>query len=208
MTVNGTHARWRLATVTIRHFRGVAQERTYAFDGHPVMIHGNNGVGKSTIAVALQWILFGRFHAGVLANSKVDSFLSPVQAGANAYSGEIVLVRGPEQLVISRDAATRAFTVRLGNKSWNGDEAESKRDELLGLDMDTFVRAVLLQQSRIRGLLLDEPKERNKALDRLLGMDTAEQFLEVIRPKDLERSAEGWRAEIHEEQQDLRSQEL
>src|SRR3954464_9779636 len=98
MTGNGAQTRWRLATITIRHFRGVAQEKTYAFDGRPAILHGNNGVGKSTVAIALQWILFGRFHDGVLQNSKVDSFLAPVQARGKAYSGEVVLVRGGERL--------------------------------------------------------------------------------------------------------------
>lgn len=200
-------ARWRLASVTIRQFRGVAKERVYAFDGRPALLHGNNGVGKSTVAVALQWILFGRFQGDVLPNSKLDSFLAPVQAKGKAYSGEVVLVRGTERLELARDGAAKRFTVRLGKQSWEDDEAEAKRDELLGLDMDTFVRAVLLQQSRIRGLLLDEPKERNKALDRLLGMDAAEHLLEVVRPKDFLAAANAWRETVRDEQQRLESQE-
>jgi DNA repair exonuclease SbcCD ATPase subunit len=207
MSANGTAARWRLASVTIRHFRGVEHEQTYAFDGFPGMLHGDNGVGKSTVAVALQWILFGRFQGDVLPNSKLDAFLSPVQAKGKEYSGEVVFVRGAERLAVARDAGAKAFTVRLGNESSSGDAAEAKRDELLGLDMDTFVRAVLLQQSRIRGLLLDEPKERNKALDRLLGMDTAEHFLELLRPKAFADAADAWREAMAEEQHDLASKE-
>lgn len=207
MSANGTDARWRLASVTIKHFRGVGQEQTYAFDGLPAMLHGENGTGKSTVAVALQWILFGRFYGDLLPNSKFDSFLAPVQSKSKAYAGEVVLVRGAERLVVSRDGAAKTFTVRLGKESWSDEEAEANRDELLGLDMDTFVRAVLLQQSRIRGLLLDEPRERNKALDRLLGMDTAEHFLELIRPKDFERAAHAWREGIAQEKQDLASKE-
>jgi DNA repair exonuclease SbcCD ATPase subunit len=207
MTANGSEARWRLASVTIRQFRGVAKERVYAFDGRPALLHGNNGVGKSTVAVALQWILFGRFQGDVLPNSKLDSFLAPVQATGKAYSGEVVFARGAERLEISRDGAGKSFTVRLGKQSWRDEEAEAKRDEILGLDIETFVRAVLLQQSRIRGLLLDEPKERNKALDRLLGLDAAEHLLELVRPKDFVRAAEAWRDAIRDEQQQLRSQE-
>jgi DNA repair exonuclease SbcCD ATPase subunit len=207
MSANGSDARWRLASVTIKHFRGVGKEKTYSFDGLPAMLHGDNGTGKSTVAVALQWILFGRFQGDVLPNTKFDSFLAPVQVKSKAYAGELVFVRGSERLVVSRDGATKEFTVRLGKETWGDEDAEAKRDELLGLDMDTFVRAVLLQQSRIRGLLLDEPKERNKALDRLLGMDTAEHFLELIRPKDFERAAEAWREAVAEEQQDLASKE-
>ncbi|HET9597961.1 MAG TPA: AAA family ATPase [Anaeromyxobacteraceae bacterium] len=207
MSADGTAARWRLASITVRHFRGVGGEQTYAFDGLPGMLHGDNGVGKSTAAVALQWILFGRFQGDVLPNSKLDSFLCPVQGRGKAYSGEVVFSRGAERLAIARDGGARAFTVQLGTRSWTGAEAEARRDELLGLDMDTFVRAVLLQQSRIRGLLLDEPKERNKALDRLLGMDTAEHVLELLRPKDFADAAEAAREAMAGEQQDLASKE-
>lgn len=205
MSANGM-ARWRLDGITIRQFRGVAKERTYAFAGLPALLHGNNGVGKSTVAIALQWVLFGRFH-DALSNTKWESFLAPVQGKAKAYSVEATFARGDERLVVSRDGSSKSFALRLGRQTWEDEAAERKRDELLGLDMDTFVRAVLLQQSRIRGLLIDEPRERNKALDRLLGMDAAEHFLELIRPKDFSKAAEGWLYEIREEQARLESQE-
>jgi DNA repair exonuclease SbcCD ATPase subunit len=207
MSGDDSNARWRLSSVTIRQFRGVANEHVYAFDGRPVLLYGNNGVGKSTVAVALQWVLFGKFQGDALPNTRLDSFLSPVTGKGKAYAGEVVFVRGPERLEIARDGAEKTFTLRLGQQMWEDEEAEAKRDELLGLDMDTFVRAVLLQQNRIRGLLLDEPKERNRALDRLLGMDAAEHLLELIRPKDFLTAARDWRETIKGEQQQLESQE-
>ncbi len=202
MTAPGPNGgRWRLVSITIRQFRGVAKERRFEFNGRSGMLHGNNGVGKSTVALALQWILYGRFPEGVLQNLTPDRFLSPVQAKGKQYSGEIVLSRGREKLIISRDAATKELKVALGSEAWLSGEAEEKRDALLGLDMDSFVRAVLLQQSRIRALLLDDVKERNKALDRLLGMDSVEHMLELLRPKDFAQAAEAWRDKVRGEQQ-------
>ena len=204
----GPAGQWRLQSITIRHFRGIAGVRTYEFQGRAAMLHGNNGVGKSTVAVALQWILFGRFHGDVLANAKMDSFLSPVQkAKSKAYSGEVNFVRGSEQLSVRRDAASKEFTVSLGTATWTDEKAGEKLNAILGLDMETFVRAVLLQQSRIRGLLLDEAKERNHAIDRLLGMDAAEHLLSVLRPKDFAQAAETWREAIREDEATLKSQE-
>jgi DNA repair exonuclease SbcCD ATPase subunit len=198
---------WRLESVTIHHFRGVARDQTYAFGGRPSVLHGNNGVGKSTVALALQWVLFGRFHGDVLPNTRVESFLAPVQTKGKAYAGEVVLIRDGKRLVISRDGAAKSFIVSLGGETWSNEEAETKRDEILGLDMDTFVRAVLLQQSRIRGLLLDEPKERNKALDRLLGMDAAEHLLELTKPKAFADAAERWREDIQADERAFQAQE-
>ncbi len=64
------------------------------------------------------------------------------------------------------------------------------------------MRTVLLQQSRIRSLLLDEPKERNKALDRLLGMDVVERLVEVVRPRDFESAAKTARSGIDAEKRE------
>jgi DNA repair exonuclease SbcCD ATPase subunit len=161
----------------------------------------------------LQWTLFGEFPKGVLAAPN-DKFMSPVGGESKAWFGQVDFVRDGRRLEIIRDQAEDRFSIKLDGKTFKDEEAEKKRDELLGLDMDTFVRAVLLQQSRIRGLLLDEPKERNKALDRLLGMETVEILLSLLKKKDFENAAEAWREKIQlieshfESQQELLSEKL
>ncbi|WP_437936886.1 AAA family ATPase [Sorangium sp. So ce341] len=187
-------ARWRLHAINIRHFRGVAGERTVRFDGMPGLLHGKNGVGKSTVAQCLQWALYGRFPQNVLANVSLARFLAPVEGKKKAYCGEVVFQRGTERLVLRRDEAEGCFTLTSGSRCYRDEEAEAKRDELLGLDMDTFVRSVLLQQNRIRGLLLDEPRDRNKALDRLLGMDALEQLVPVVQSDKFANAARAWRS--------------
>jgi DNA repair exonuclease SbcCD ATPase subunit len=198
-SANGV-GRWRIASITIRRFRGVAGEHTFAFDGRSSVLHGNNGVGKSTVALALQWILYGRFPAGILQNNLFERFLAPVGQKAKGYSGEVVFTRGDETLTVHRD--TGEFSIMHGQECFKNEEAEVKRDGLLGIDMDTFVRAVLLQQSRIRSLLLDEPKERNKAIDRLLGMDVIEHFVDIVKPKDFENAAKERRQQIDAERRE------
>jgi DNA repair exonuclease SbcCD ATPase subunit len=198
-TANGI-GRWRIASITIRRFRGVAGEHTFAFDGRSSMLHGNNGVGKSTVALALQWILYGRFPDGILQNNLFDRFLAPVGQKGKGYSGEVIFARGDETLTVHRD--TGEFAITHGGDSFKDEEAEAKRDGLLGIDMDTFVRAVLLQQSRIRSLLLDEPKERNKAIDRLLGMDVIEHLVDIVKPKDFENAAKERRQQIDAERRE------
>ncbi|UQA61391.1 AAA family ATPase [Polyangium aurulentum] len=188
--------RWRLQAITIRHFRGVADERTVRFDGLPGLLHGHNGVGKSTVAQCLQWTLYGRFPQNVLPNVSMARFLAPVEGKKKAYCGEVTFQRGAERLLLRRDEADGKFTLVHGARRLRDEEAEAKRDELLGLDMDTFVRAVLLQQSRIRGLLLDEPRERNMALDRLLGMDALERLTNVVQSKKFSDAAQAWRQQI------------
>lgn len=187
--------RWRLGSVTVDDFRGVLGSQRYEFNGHPALIWGNNGVGKSTLAQALEWTLFGAFPSNVLGAPK-EAFMSPVGGGAKVCKGEVVFVRGKNRLVVRRDAGADIFTVEFGGKKKDDEEARALLESQLGLDMDTFVRAVLLQQSKIRGLLLDDVKDRNKALDRLLGMDAAEVMLETIKSKPFKDAAKIWRENI------------
>jgi DNA repair exonuclease SbcCD ATPase subunit len=197
--------RWRLASVAVDDFRGVLGGQRYEFSGHPALIWGNNGVGKSTLAQALEWTLFGAFPSKVLGAPK-DAFMSPVGGGAKVSKGEVVFVRGKNRLVVRRDAGADTFTVEFGGKKKNDEEARVLLEDQLGVDMDTFVRAVLLQQSKIRGLLLDDVKDRNKALDRLLGMDAAEAMLETIKPKAFKDAAKAWREGIEVTEAHFQSQ--
>lgn len=197
--------RWRLASVTVVDFRGVLGTQLFEFNGHPALIWGNNGVGKSTLALALEWTLFGAFPSNALAAPK-DAFISPVGGGSKVCKGEVVFVRGKKRLIVRRDAAANTLTVEFDDKKVHDDEARVLLEDQLGLDMDTFVRAVLLQQSKIRGLLLDDVKDRNKALDRLLGMDAAEAMLENIKPKPFKDAATSWREDIEDTQAHYQSQ--
>lgn len=197
--------RWRLSSVTISDFRGVLGSRVFEFKGRPALIWGDNGVGKSTIALALEWTLFGGFPSRVFGALK-DAFMSPVGSGSKPCVGEVAFVRGNERLVVQRSAENGTLKVEVAGKKKTNEAAEALLEDVLGLDMDTFVRAVLLQQSKIRGLLLDDVKDRNKALDRLLGMDAAEVMFETIKPKLFKDAAAGWREAIEEREAHFQSQ--
>jgi DNA repair protein SbcC/Rad50 len=199
---------WRLGSVKISNFRGIKGETTLRFDELPVLIHGNNGVGKSSIAQLIQWTIYGKFPDKVLGNTSFDSFLSPVTAKKKkSYSGELRFTRGDEKLSIYRDADKKSFLVNHNNSSFKGETAAKRLNELLQLDMDTFYRAVLLQQSKIRSILTDEIKERNKALDRLLGMDTIGNLLENLKSSKFSKKAEEWREAIEKEEESFSTKE-
>jgi energy-coupling factor transporter ATP-binding protein EcfA2 len=192
--------KWRLDSISIRSFRGVAGQQSLSFGGGSALLYGNNGVGKSTMALALQWTLFGRFPSGVLPNVGFKGFLGPVGGSKGASCGEVVFRRAGQTLTIRRDERAGKFLVKIGTKVFEGEEAECERDTLLGVDMDAFVRTVLLHQSRVRGLLLDEVKDRNHAIDMLLGVDAAQDLHDVLKVKAFLDAADGWRAAAESEQ--------
>jgi DNA repair exonuclease SbcCD ATPase subunit len=108
--------------------------------------------------------------------------------------------------VIRRDEGEQLFSVRLGSETWEDEEADAKRDAILGIDMDAFVRAVLLHQTRTGGLLLDDAKSRNHAIDMLLGVEGAQNLYETLKPKPFIDAAEEYRAEIEDERREYAAQ--
>src|SRR5258708_15473046 len=108
-------SRWRLESVTIHDFRGVLGSQVFEFDGRPALIWGNNGVGKSTLALAIEWTLFGAFPSNALSVPR-DAFMSPVGRGSKVWKGEVIFVRGKNRLVVRRDAGTDTLTVECGGE--------------------------------------------------------------------------------------------
>lgn len=188
-------ARWRLDSIEIENFRGVLGKQRFTFSGLSSLVFGDNGVGKSTIALALEWALFGQFRRDVFPTPK-PAFTLPVGTLKEGPRVEIVFSRGTDRLAVRRDDAKNNLILQLGRKQMQGTNAASALERALGIDADTFVRTVLLQQSRIRGLLLDDPKERNKALDRLIGMEAVGALLETINAKPFKEAAASLRDQI------------
>jgi DNA repair exonuclease SbcCD ATPase subunit len=198
---------WVLESLTIRNFRGVAGEQTYRFDGKPGLLHGNNGVGKSTAAQCLQWTLYGKFPAEVLQNTSFSSFMAPVGTSGAKWYGQVAFSNSSGKMIVTRSQNPKNFSVEVDDTTYEGEEAEEQLSRLLGLDMSGFVRTVLLQQSRIRGLLLDSPKDRNAALDRLLGMDDIENIFASLKPRQFIQAAEERRESIKAAQQEHETKE-
>jgi len=193
--------KWRLERISIRSFRGVAGEQILDFGGRSSLLYGNNGVGKSTMALALQWTLFGKFPSGVLPNIGFKNFLTPVSGIKGMSCGEVLFRRGAQVMTVSRDEETGTFRVKIGSRILEAEEAENERDSTLGLDMEAFVRTVLLHQSRVRGLLLDEVKDRNHAIDMLLGVEAAQDLLDILKDKPFRDAATEWRVSAESEKE-------
>src|SRR6185503_10621001 len=183
--------RWRLSSVEIDGFRGVAAKQRFDFQGRGCLLFGPNGQGKSTIALAIQWALFGKFPSGILLNVASSSFLRSHGNATGAYSVRVTFDRPAQKAVVYREAGTKhkRFEVTLDGKRFADADADEKRDALVGMDADTFSRLIVLHQGRVRGLLMDEASERRAAMDKLLGLDAPADIAAELRPKRFEDRA-------------------
>ena len=183
--------RWRLSWLEIKGFRGVAGTQSFDFRGRNGLLFGPNGQGKSTVALAIQWAVFGKFPSGILQNTKVSSFLRSHSNPAGPYSVRVVFKRGEQSMALYREDGTRhkRFELEVDGQQYEDVKAEDQRDALIGMDMDTFARLILLHQGRVRGLLMDEPSERRAAMDKLLGVDVIAEICGELKGKRFEERA-------------------
>jgi len=80
------------------------------------------------MALALQWVLFGKFPSGVLPNVGFKSFLAPVGGSKGVSCGEVLFRRAGQALTVRRDEQAGTFTVKVGTNVLEDEEAEGERD--------------------------------------------------------------------------------
>ncbi len=184
---------WRLDWVEINGFRGVASKRRFDFGGRNGLLFGPNGQGKSTVPLAIQWGLFGKFpERFVLPNTGFGSFLASRVNDKGTFSVRLAFQRDGERIVVSRAHGSKhkGFAVEVGGETYADAKGKEKLDELLDIDPDTFSRLILLHQSQIRGLFMDEVKDRRKAMDKLLGIDALEAIATKLSAKAFKERAD------------------
>lgn len=102
----------------------------------------------------------------------------------------LTLGRPGEKYVVARERklGKRGSVLNIagpGNKSFTDEKADAFRFHLTGLTYDDFYRSVFLHQESVRGLLLEEPRYRDEAMDRLFGLEKLRNVLAAIPMKVL-----------------------
>ena len=153
----------QINSLTISGFRGIAETRTFSFEGDNVVIVGPNGSGKSTILQAIEFLITGRIEAlrgsgaGRISRSKhvpnrtVDPDDTFVQATIEV---------GGEPITLRREYTNR-----------NRMQADSRPAEL-----STFLEVAdngLLQLTRdeLLALIITTPGQRKDEIQELLDLN-------------------------------------
>ncbi len=180
----GTDARFRLKRLEVEGFRGVNRRVALDFAPNATLLLAANGQGKTSLLAAIEWCLFGRLQYQAAENVTRDEIVNLHHPACRASvrlglerDGETVWVERARGL---RKRETEARVVLPSGEIHESDAAEALLFRLLGLGFDDFYRAVYLHQESVRGLLLDDPRVRDEALDRLFGLDRLRDVLAAI----------------------------
>lgn len=182
------NTKYSLRSLEASGFRGIGNAVTLNFHPRATIIVAPNGTGKTSLLGAIEWSLFGALQYQPKENATNDEIVNMAQASREARVRLELFNEDHETLYAVRTKRVKQratqFTLDVhGVKRYGDDEAEIARFRHLGLTFEDFYRAVYLHQESIRGLLLDEPRVRNEALDRLFGVDKLRDILRVLTPK-------------------------
>lgn len=176
-------------SLEIDGFRGYQGAFEWPARGRAVLLLGGQGAGKTSCLGAVEWCLFGRLAYFKSAESKTDLELVNSHKLNEMCRVKMVLRKDSKNFEIERikEARTRdtQLSVRSDGEEFDGSDAQEKIITTLGLTFDDFYRSVYLHQEAIRGLVTDDPRHRDEAIDRLLGLDTARNLLNGIPVKDV-----------------------
>jgi DNA repair exonuclease SbcCD ATPase subunit len=186
---------YQLVSLKVKGFRGFpeqAGEREFQFDDPCTLLLGVQGGAKSSTLNAIEWCLFGDKVANKSA-TKIEERKNWLvrNKSSNEATVEVTFERDGELLKVYRcDCASRTLRdrKRRGKPPFyyqiNGGtphEDETGLRVRLGVELTDYMSCVYLHQEVINALLVQEPKERQNALDRLMGLTNWRNLFEGIK---------------------------
>jgi exonuclease SbcC len=178
---------FHLIRLEIRNFRGFADAQELNFDQPVVLLYGENHRGKSSTLNAVEWCLFGDKCVGKktgirerigweIPNRYVPEGGVLVEVEFKSPNGNYIVTR---ELSTTRKRASEKIIVQLPDgTNLQGDDAERQIYTLFHSSFQDFMTTVYQHQEAIRATLTQEPRERNDAIDRLLGLS---EYRELVR---------------------------
>ncbi len=174
----------RPLVLRVKGLRSYREEAVFDFSERDlVAIIGDTGAGKSSILEAITYALYGgaTWSRGVVkdligSNETAMSVVFTFRADNETWSITRTARSNtgpPAHLLVSLDDDTKRF---------DGASAVNKRvEELVGLDYDGFLRAVILPQGKFQELLQSTPSDRNRVLKGIFRVDELEYVRELAR---------------------------
>lgn len=177
-----------IQSLEVEGFRGINEKKRFDFDRPFIFLFGKNGVGKSSVLGAIEWCFFGDLEYVRMESRTKDELINSFNLDGECKV-KIVLKCGNETCSLSREKELGSRDTHLTLECLQGkfedEEAQNRCSALFNLSFDDFYRAVYLHQESIRGLLIDDPKERDEAMDRLFGLERMRDIIESVPLRDI-----------------------
>ena len=188
-----------LRRLKIKGFRAYTETKEFSFESPMVLLLGENHRGKSSTLNAIEWCLFGKECMG--KGTGIRERINWEVPNRNIEPPDVSVILELEdderrRYVISRTLRPRGRGRSLEEKlkitltegrSVEGEEAKEKLTQMVRLSFRDFLTTVYQHQEAIRAVLTQEPRDRNDAIDRLLGLSDYRNILTGIEGAKLEK---------------------
>ncbi|NMA95648.1 MAG: SMC family ATPase [Clostridiales bacterium] len=179
-------------TLYMRNFKSYG-ENTPIFDFGSfdiVLLTGNNGNGKSSIADAISWCIWGKCK-GTTGRGGMDDL---VRTGANDMEVELRFEEDGNiyRVLRKRDKKRSRSSLELYIESSNQStfiggstisETQSKIESLIRLDYETYLCTAYLSQGKADMFAAKSPNERKEILAEILNLSSYDDLAELARVK-------------------------
>ncbi len=167
-----------LKGLKVKGFRAYMEGKEFTFDNPVILLFGENHRGKSSTLNAIEWCLFGDECIGTRTGirERIDWEVPNRNMHPPEVSVELELedkATGDKFIISRRWVSARRDELKVtlpDGESLKGQEAKEKLAQLLKSSFRDFLTTVYQHQEAIRAVLTQEPRERNDAIDRLLGL--------------------------------------
>lgn len=178
----------RLLDLEMRNFKTVVETQKLDLAARGlVCIVGENGVGKTTIADAILWCLFGRTLVGAKGNDVVNE-----RTNKNCHVKVSFEDNHGSLWHVDRYRKSRKHRNRLYLRSVNTmvdksqhlvEDTEKEIEKLLGLDFTAFMTATIVGQGLLAPFSSMSTLEQSRIIDVITGNDVLQTALEVTRKR-------------------------
>jgi DNA repair exonuclease SbcCD ATPase subunit len=187
-----------LKSLRVCGFRGFLESRSFSLNSPITILFGQNRCGKSSTLNAIEWGLFGSDCSGKQTNirERVDWVIVNRRGKAGGVTVELVMESPDGEYVVRRKWRARpnrktpeeSVEVELPDgECLSGANASHCLGRLLGSIFRDFATTVYQHQEAIRAILTQAPRERNDAIDRLLGLSDHRNLVNSLNKVNVKR---------------------
>ncbi|KAI1425008.1 P-loop containing nucleoside triphosphate hydrolase protein [Xylaria sp. FL1777] len=177
----------RPRSIVICNFLGVQDECTIDFDGDLgrglTFVVGSNGSGKSTLIEAIVWCQFGRcIRKGMSVGDVVNDITGRDCMVSLSFSNGYTITRFRKH----KTHGNRVIVSLNGIEQTQFEHGEARSgqaalDELLGIDYEDFIKAVVLGHESAASFLSSTPAQRHDLIESSLGLSTLDKSADLSR---------------------------
>ena len=196
----------QLKKIKITGFRGFNGTQEFDLSSPVIILFGENGKGKSSFLNAIEWCLFGGEIIGKDTGIRERVNWEIKNRHSKECIVELHITQNDKNYILKRTLKGKSkheLSIETPDgDTLSGDEACEKLNELLHqITFKDFMSSVYQHQEVIRFFLTQEPKLRDEAIDRLIGLSEYRNIIEgidlkSIKPEELEKEISSLEREI------------